>query len=87
VKQHVTKYQEKLFKIDQGLDKMMSDKQEMMKEYYDSRDEYFQSIGKKKAIQSTLLHLIETYDLSLIEMARLRTLLDQESQTIILFDG
>ena len=74
----ILKYQNKLFAIDKKINKILEQKQENGKEYEQAREDYYLSIGKKKALQKTLLHLISEYDSELKKMGTLREVLEVE---------
>ena len=74
----ILKYQNKLFVIDKKINKILEQKQENGKEYEQAREDYYLSIGKKKALQKTLLHLISEYDSELKKMGTLREVLEVE---------
>lgn len=80
VKESINKYQERLLKVDKQLEAVLSEKRNLERLYTGIKEDYISNIGKKTAIQSTLLILIEAYDRSLSEMAKSRTKLVEESK-------
>jgi hypothetical protein len=61
-KEDINRFQEKLRKVDKQVDVFLMDKLNSGKEYASSKDEFLQIVSKKKALQSTFVHIIDQYD-------------------------
>ena len=79
-KDDITKFQEKLLKVDKHLDRFLKEKQVKCKEYKQVKEDYAQAVSKKKALQSTFMHIMDNYDTSLREMATFQKTLEEESK-------
>ena len=79
-KEDIQKFQEKLLKVDKQLDKFLREKSHRNKEYRIVKDEYFSAIQKKKALQKTFMVIMDQYDRTLRDMAKLQLTLENESK-------
>ncbi len=79
-KEDIARYQEKIQKLDRALDRSLKDKVEKGKEYRQVKTESPEASCKKKALQSTLLHIIDQYDTTLKRMSGLQSVLEAESR-------
>lgn len=55
-------------KVDKQLDKILKEKQGKCKEYRQVKEDYTTVISKKKALQSTFMHIMDEYDVTLKKM-------------------
>ena len=67
-KDDIQKFQDKLLKVDKQLDKILKEKQGKCKEYRQVKEDYTTVISKKKALQSTFMHIMDEYDVTLKKM-------------------
>ena len=86
-KDDIQKFQDKLLKVDKQLDKILKEKQLKCKEYRQVKEDYVQVISKKKALQSTFMHIMDQYDISLKKMERYQNLLEKESQKAAMLES
>ena len=84
-KEDIGKFQTKLLKVDKQLDRVLKEKQFHGKQYESIKDDFKQVLSKKKALQSTLLHIIDQYDATLNQMVHLRLVLERESKSHALY--
>ena len=72
-------------KVDKLLDGLMKDKSANSLEYRQIKIDYNKVISKKKALQKSLLKIIDDYDTSLKMNAQLQTELENEEAMQVLY--
>jgi uncharacterized protein (DUF3084 family) len=58
-KDDISRFQQKLKKVDKQLQKLLEEKATKNKEYRCLKEEYLSTIQKKKALQSTFMHIMD----------------------------